>query len=47
MRDLDDAKSLMDLATNFKRSNSVVHVAQEDTSEVEVKSPNSPSDIYV
>lgn len=45
-RELDSAKSLMDKATNFKRSNSTVDVAQDDTSEVEVKSPISSSHLY-
>lgn len=46
LRDLNRAKKLMDQATKFKRSTSVVHVAQDDT-EVEVKSPISSSQLYV
>lgn len=44
-KDLDNAKSWIDLATNLKRSNSAVHGVQDDTSEVEDKSPVSSSDI--
>lgn len=43
LKDLYQAKGLMDLANSFKRSSSTIHFTEDDDSEVEPKTPIASS----